>query len=105
MIELVLLGRVVRTLRQKRGCNQQQLAEIVGCKTSTLSRIERAQGEVGWTLYLKLEKFFSVDFKVEMHAERERLKGMSALDFLSLCGKFGDEDDQDRDGELGPAAA
>jgi hypothetical protein len=33
-----------------------------------------------------------------------RLKWMSELEFLSLCGKFGDEDDQDGQGELGPSA-
>lgn len=58
-----LLGRVVRRLRKKKGLTQAQLAELCKAAPNNISRCERGESEIGWTLFFKLSKV--LDFEIE----------------------------------------
>lgn len=48
--ELRAVGRGLRMAREARGLSLRELAQMVGCSHSHLSRIERGQATVTWTI-------------------------------------------------------
>jgi len=56
----LVLGRVVASLRERRGWSQGELAERVGLTQSTLSRMERGQAQPDAFTFTKLAEAFQV---------------------------------------------
>jgi transcriptional regulator with XRE-family HTH domain len=52
--ELIRLGRALRTLRQRQGLKQIELATTAGMTESQVSDIERGKNNPGWRLIVRI---------------------------------------------------
>ena len=73
-INLMLLSRVVKRLRKDVDLTQKQFSRMLNLKPSTVSRLERAESEVGWVSVLKICRYFEIDLASELDAEKEIMK-------------------------------
>ena len=53
-VELVHLGRAIKTLRERQGLKQIELATAAGVTESQVSDVERAKNNPGWLLISRL---------------------------------------------------
>lgn len=61
--ELVLLGRKVSELRNKRGFTQEKLAELAGYSTNHIAKFELARTKPSYDLLLKISLALDVEIK------------------------------------------
>jgi transcriptional regulator with XRE-family HTH domain len=80
----LVLGRVLASLRERRGMSQGELAALVGITQSTLSRIERGQGQPDAFTMRKLSEALGVSVGdltawVDRALERSRQATLGAI--------------------------
>lgn len=54
-------GQRLREEREARGLTQQKLAELAGCHSITLSKLERGESEPAWPLVLALAQALEIE--------------------------------------------
>jgi transcriptional regulator with XRE-family HTH domain len=60
----IKMGETIRKVREKRGYNQEQLAEIMGISRSTISKIEGGKFNFSMDYLSKFSRFLDFDFIV-----------------------------------------
>ena len=83
-INLMLLGRVVKRLRKEINLSQKEFSAMLNIKPSTISRLERAESEVGWMAVLRICQYFEIDLASALEAERETMKKEASALLASL---------------------
>ena len=65
-MNIIILGKNVKRLRQKRGITQEELASEVGISTRSLSSLENGIGNPGIETINRLAEAFEVESMVEL---------------------------------------
>ena len=73
-MNIILFSRIVKRERKKRNMTQASLSKTLNLTASTMSRLERAETEVGWIYALKLCEYFKIDLTTALIEEKKILK-------------------------------
>ena len=73
-LRMDILGRMIKTARQKRNLTQEQLGELVGVKKAQISKLESSTNSATIDTILKVFKALKADIHFNVTVEKQNLE-------------------------------